>query len=256
MLVGIVVVGKDTGVRRAERDDAGAGEGGRVNQVGGAELPGVVKPSASTMRPSASVLMISMVLPDLAVMTSPGLYAVPRGHVFCRADNGDDLHLRLESGDGAHGSDHGGAAGHVVLHLLHALGGLDGDAAGVKGNALANQSENRLRWCPFRLIGHNDERRRLCRSLGDGPECAHLLFVQFVCAEYLALDAGFLAHLCCPFAKDRRSHLVAGLIDQGAGKVLRFAENDAFGVSSADLGLVGAGRAEDGEILDALVLAV
>ena len=37
--------------------------------------------------------------------------------------------------------EHGRAAGHVVLHLLHAVGGLDGDAAGVEGDALADQSQ-------------------------------------------------------------------------------------------------------------------
>ncbi len=37
--------------------------------------------------------------------------------------------------------EHGRAAGHVVLHLLHALGGLDGDAAGIEGDALADQAQ-------------------------------------------------------------------------------------------------------------------
>ena len=38
-----VVVGEDAGVDVTERDHAGAGEGGGVHQVGGAELAGVVE---------------------------------------------------------------------------------------------------------------------------------------------------------------------------------------------------------------------
>ena len=88
------------------------------------------------------------------------------------------------------------------------------------------------------------------------PECAHLHFVQLFRAEYLALQSGFLAHFCCPLAEDGRGHPVAGLVDQVAGKVLRLAEDDALGVSCIDLGLVCACGAEDGKILDALVLTV
>jgi hypothetical protein len=44
---------------------------------------------------------------------------------------------------GAHGRDHRGAAGHVVLHPVHQLGRLDRDAAGVEGHALADQAEDR-----------------------------------------------------------------------------------------------------------------
>ena len=39
----------------------------------------------------------------------------------------------------AHHADHGGAASHVVFHFLHAIGRLDGNAAGVEGNAFADQ---------------------------------------------------------------------------------------------------------------------
>jgi len=39
-----------------------------------------------------------------------------------------------------HCADHGGGSGHVVLHFLHALGGLDGDASGVEGDAFADEA--------------------------------------------------------------------------------------------------------------------
>ena len=40
-----------------------------------------------------------------------------------------------------HGTEHGGGATHVVLHLVHAVGRFDGDAAGVKGQTLADQHD-------------------------------------------------------------------------------------------------------------------
>src|SRR5271169_2768938 len=63
------------------------------------------------------------------------------GHVFGGQNNRRYLHFGLEQSNRAHGSDHGGGAGHVVFHFLHAVGGLDGDAAGVKGDAFADQAE-------------------------------------------------------------------------------------------------------------------
>ena len=48
---------------------------------------------------------------------------------------------RLQLRDGAHRAEHCRAARHVVLHLLHALGRLDGDAAGVEGDAFADQPQ-------------------------------------------------------------------------------------------------------------------
>jgi hypothetical protein len=71
-----------------------------------------------------------------------GLLGFAVGHVFCRADDADDLDLGLDAGDGGHGAEHGCRAGHVVLHQLHLVGGLDGDAAGVEGDALADEAEH------------------------------------------------------------------------------------------------------------------
>ena len=57
----------------------------------------------------------------------------------------------LQPRDGQHRADHRGAAGHVVLHLVHVLGRLDRDAAGVERDALADEAERRRR--PARLAG-------------------------------------------------------------------------------------------------------
>ncbi len=106
-----------------------------------------------------------------------GLLGFAVGHVLSGADDADDANARLEQGDGAHGADHGSAAGHVVLHLLHVVGGLDGDAAGVEGDAFADEAEHRAFGYAFGFVAEDDEGGRFFGALGDAPECAHLELV-------------------------------------------------------------------------------
>ena len=63
------------------------------------------------------------------------------GHVLDQADQPHHVHLRLAPGQGRHGADDRPGAGHVPLHVLHAARGLDGDAAGVERDALADEGE-------------------------------------------------------------------------------------------------------------------
>ena len=65
-------------------------------------------------------------------------------HVFGHRNHADAAHGRAKARDGTHRGKNGCAAGHVVLHLVHVLGRLDRDAAGVERDALANQPEYRL----------------------------------------------------------------------------------------------------------------
>jgi len=59
-----------------------------------------------------------MDFPDIAIWDIAGLLRASARHIFTRRNNRDDLARRLETRDGSHGSDHGGAAAHVVLHFL------------------------------------------------------------------------------------------------------------------------------------------
>src|SRR5204862_5024811 len=62
------------------------------------------------------------------------------GHVVLRGrDQTGQADAEAEPGGGDDGRDHGGAAGHVGTHQVHALGGLDRDPAGVERDALADQ---------------------------------------------------------------------------------------------------------------------
>ena len=158
-----------------------------------------------------------------------GLLGLAVGHVLAAAEDGDDAQVGLEQGDGAHGSDHGGGAAHVVLHLLHAVGGLDADAAGVKGDSLADQSEDGRGGGAGRFVAHDDEARFFLRTLGDAPECSHLEFLDLVGAIDLAGEADFGAHGAGALGEDGGSHEVAGFQGEGAGEVLRLGKDGALG---------------------------
>ena len=131
------------------------------------------RPSASTRRPSQSVLSTSMVLPLRILSTSPGLTALPPGMFSVVGANADDADADAERAAGTEGRDDGRRAAHVGLHRHHPLEGLEGEATGVEGDALAHEGDGRdaavgpppglgIR----RLVDELDEPWRLRRARG------------------------------------------------------------------------------------------
>ena len=257
---GVLVVGEEAGVDLSERDDAGPGEGGGVDEVGAAEGFGVVEAVGE------DEAAFGVGVDDLDGLAGhggddvAGLEGFAVGHVFGGADDADDFDIGLELRDGAHGSDHGGGSGHVVLHLFHALGGLDGDAAGVEGDALADEAEDGeagLR-AAGGLVGHDDEGGGFGGALCYGPEGSHAQLVEFGGGVDLAAEAGLSAHRPGALAEDGGGEDVAGLVDEGAGEVLGVGVDEAFFEAGLNFGARGLLRfvGEDGEELDGGVLAV
>ena len=113
------VVGEEAGVEVAERDDAGSGEGGGVNEVSAAKGFGVVQAIGE------DEAAFGVGVDDLDGLAAhggddvAGFEGLAVGHVLRGTDNGDDLYRGFELSDSAHGSDHGGRASHIVLHELH-----------------------------------------------------------------------------------------------------------------------------------------
>ena len=163
---------------------------------------------------------------------------------------------RLQLGDGPHGADHGSAARHVVLHLLHAVGGLDGDSPGIEGDALPDQAEHGPSWSVGRFVFHDDERGRLVGTLRDAEEGAHLQLAHLLGAVDLALQPDLPAHGRGPLAQNRRREAIAGLIDQLAGKVLGLSDDHAFAQACFCCGMVDGFGRNDLNGLDAAVFAV
>ena len=65
------------------------------------------------------MLLTSIVVPFIAVTTSPGFIERPLGMFSVAPTMRDDVDGQLERGDRAHRLEHGGAARHVELHLVH-----------------------------------------------------------------------------------------------------------------------------------------
>ena len=89
--------------------------------------------------------MISMVWPDIDGDDVARALRVAVGHVLDEADRADGVDLGLAGGERMHQPDHAGRARHVALHVLHAGGRLDRDAAGVEAHALADEGDRRAR---------------------------------------------------------------------------------------------------------------
>ena len=127
-----------------------------------AQLSRVPEPSPSTRRPSASVLRTSTVLPSALVRMSPGLKRAPARHVLGHRDDAETANRRAQRATARPWrTDHGRAARHVVLHLVHVVGRLDRDAAGVERDALADETEHDARRSLRRLVPQHDNTRRL-----------------------------------------------------------------------------------------------
>jgi hypothetical protein len=108
------------GVFLPERSDDCAGQGGEIDHELGLEmLVDVVEHIREHERPSASVLMISIVAPtswfDIARTLRPAV-----GHVLHDSDRADSIDFRLACRERMHEPDNAGCARHVALHVLHA----------------------------------------------------------------------------------------------------------------------------------------
>jgi hypothetical protein len=117
------------------------------------------------------VFTISIVLPLAARRMSPGLYA-------------EDAHRQAELRDRGGRLDHGGAAAHVALHVLHAQRRLQRDTARVEGDRLADEAERAVSGTG-RVVAHDDQLRVLRAGRGNRRERAHALRLDPVAAERL-----------------------------------------------------------------------
>ena len=137
-----VVGGEEGGGAVAEGDDRRAGEGGEIDQLGGAAAGGV---DQAVGEDEAAFGVGGEDLHGDAVHAAEdvaGAEGVAGDHVLRGADRGLDDVADTEGAQGGHGAEDGGAAGHVALHVEHALVGLDRIAAGVEGDGLADETRD------------------------------------------------------------------------------------------------------------------
>src|SRR5215469_18419771 len=145
-LVGPGTVGaEDTDVDVGEGHHNRSGERGGVDEVRGAELFRVVHAVGEDEAAFGVGVEHFDRFAGHGGLDVAGFLGFAAGHVFGGGNDADYFYGRLQRGDSTHDADHGGAAGHVVLHFFHALGRLDRDAARVEGDCLADQANH---WGP------------------------------------------------------------------------------------------------------------
>src|SRR5689334_20257149 len=114
-----------------------------------------------------------------------------------------------------HQPDHAGRAAHVALHVLHAGGALDGNAAGIEADALADE-RHRLIATLGAVPAHDHGAARPRRTLADTEQRAHAELGHGLDVEHLDLDAELL-ELAGAAGELLRIEYVRRLVDEFAG---------------------------------------
>ena len=125
----------------------------------------------------------------------PRALSVAVRHVLDEAEDADRVHLGLAGGERAHDACDRGGPAHVGLHLLHPVRRLDGDAAGVKGHALADEGDR----LGLGVLGahplDDGELAFPAAALPDAEQCAHTELLHLHLAEDLDRQAMSLQRL-------------------------------------------------------------
>ncbi|MNQ60247.1 hypothetical protein D3C85_745210 [compost metagenome] len=152
---------------------------------------------------------------------------------------------------GLEGAEHAGGAAHVVLHLVHAGGWLDADAAGVEGDALADQDEGLVGFLAALVVEH-DQPRRLVAALGHGEEGAGAEFLELFLVEDLDLEVlEGLAQGLGLFGQVAGVAQVRRQVAEIAGEGHAAGNRPGMPGRALDLGLIGL-VAEQGQLLQGL----
>src|SRR5690606_32196345 len=136
-----VVVAHQAGDVAAQGNDAGAGESGDVDYRLRLEAPGVGQGVAQYQAALSVGVEDFHGLPAHAGDDVAGARGAAAGHVLGTGQQAYQVDRQRKLQHGLEGAEYAGGAAHVVLHLVHAGGRLDADAAGIEGDALADQGE-------------------------------------------------------------------------------------------------------------------
>ena len=155
-------------------DDARAGQRGDVDHRLRVEAARVVQSVAQNEPPLGIGVENFHRLSGGAGGDVPRLDRPAARHVLHRPDQSDQVQRQAQRcGEGERG-DHRRRAAHVELHLIHAGGVFQRNAAAVESNALADQHDRRLRLGSAAVLQH-DETRRLMAALRNCEQAPHLL---------------------------------------------------------------------------------
>jgi hypothetical protein len=132
-----------------------------------------------------------------------------------RPDGADRIDPRLARRQRMHQADDAGRAPHVALHVFHAGGPLDGNAAGVEADALADKATGFSPFlAPFQRI--TTTRLGCVEPLADSEQRAHAELGHRLYVEHLDIDADPLQLTGAAREFNRKQH-VRRLVDEVAG---------------------------------------
>ena len=184
-----VVVGEQAGIFGAERDHDRAGQRCEIDHEFRLELLRHVPEHVGQHQAAFGVGVDD--LDGLARHRGDdiaGALRVAVGHVLDQADGADRVDLGLARGQRMHQPDHAGRAAHVALHVLHAGGALDRNAAGIEANALADEGDRLLAFLAA-VPAHDHGAARLRGALRDAEQRAHAELRHRLDVEHLDIDA-------------------------------------------------------------------
>ncbi len=167
-----VVGGEQRAGAGPERGPRGPGERGDVDQHVGGELEPGVREGVGEHEPALGVgaAHLGGASADVGQHVT-GPVGGPRDGVLGQRHQGGHPHGQPQPGDGVEHGEDGGPAGHVGVHLPHAGRGLDRDAPGVEGDALADQDHVRAHR-GGRDVGGQHQPGRAVRAPADGEQPA------------------------------------------------------------------------------------
>jgi hypothetical protein len=132
---------------------------------------------------------------------------LPPRHVLRRRNDADHVELWFQLRDRVHRRNHTGATGHVVLHVLHSLGGFDRDAARIERDSFSDECEQLFARRVARVT-HHDELRGLRTALRHGEKRAHSFATRSRLIEDVDLESILLGDFRRLFGQARRRHQV------------------------------------------------
>ena len=167
-----------------------------------------------------------------------GAHGAAIGHVFGAGHKADDtpgcVFLRQSRNSG----QHRGSAGHVALHLVHVGGGLDADAARVKGNALAHQNQGFILLVALGGVLKHDKPGRTARALAYGHKAAHAFLFQLGFVQHGAGKAFFTRQ----FLRLLGQHFGVEQVGRGGCQITRKAHGPSGIFAPAGGGVGGVGH--------------
>src|SRR6056297_2061812 len=212
-----VIIAQNGGILVAERHDAGPSERGKINHA--ARLVGFLRVPQDVGQQKAAFGIGIDHFDRVALHRGDdvaGACRPVRGHVFHQPDEAHDIGLGPAPRQRAHDARDDARAAHVHGHVLHALRGLEADAAGVEHHALADERERGFAFgtaLPF----HHRQLGRADAAMSDRQERAHTELFHVLFLEHGDLEAEVF-HRGDAVGEFGGGEVVGRLADQIAGK--------------------------------------